>query len=239
MSDGFRPALCAALAIRARMASSAGEADISGFWTVRRTAAFLGRRRPRGKRAPPPLLVFTDPERTPDPVALALRLPRGAGLVYRAFGASDRLSTARALAAIARRRGLVLLIGAEAWLAARAGAAGLHLPERLAARAPRLRRPGWILTAAAHSTRAARQPGIDAFVLSAVFPSASPSAGPPLGALRFAHRVRRAAAPAYALGGVNDRTAARLRLTGASGLAGVGLGWELASPTRDRAGVRT
>ena len=52
------------------MASSAGEADISGFWTVRRTAAFLGRRRRRGK-SPPPLLVFTDPDRTPDPAALA------------------------------------------------------------------------------------------------------------------------------------------------------------------------
>ncbi|MCA6298302.1 MAG: thiamine phosphate synthase [Phenylobacterium sp.] len=204
------------------MASSAGEADISGFWTVRRTAAFLGRRRSQGKRPPPPLLVFTDPDRTPDPVALALSLPRGAGLVYRAFGAANRLEVARALGAVARRRGLVLLVGADPDLAARVGAAGLHLPERLAGRAWRLRRPGWILTAAAHSPRAARRPGIDAFILSAVFPSASRSAGPPLGALRFAQRVRTAAAPAYALGGVNDQTAGRLRMTGAAGLAGVG-----------------
>ncbi|MCA3729631.1 MAG: thiamine phosphate synthase [Phenylobacterium sp.] len=204
------------------MASSAGEADISGFWTVRRTAAFLGRRRSQGKRPPPPLLVFTDPDRTADPVALARSLPRGAGLVYRAFGAPDRLETARALAIIARRRGLVLLVGADAELAARAGASGVHLPERLAGRALRLRRPGWIITAAAHSPRAARRPGVDAFVLSAVFPSASPSAGPPLGALRFAQRVRTASAPAYALGGVNDSTAGRLRMTGAAGLAGVG-----------------
>ncbi|MFM8374937.1 MAG: thiamine phosphate synthase, partial [Phenylobacterium sp.] len=165
------------------MASSAGEADISGFWTVRRTAAFLGRRRPRGKRAPPPLLVFTDPDRTPDPVALALSLPRGTGLVYRAFGAPDRLEIARALAAIARRRGLVLFIGADVGLAVRIGAAGLHLPERLAGRAPRLRRQGWLITAAAHSLRAARRPGVDAFILSAVFPSASPSAGAPIGPL--------------------------------------------------------
>ena len=206
------------------MASSVGEADISGFWTVRRTAAFLGRRRPSGKRGPPPLLVFTDPARTPDPLALARRLPRGTGLVYRAFGAPDRLATARALAAIARRRGLVLLVGAEPELAARTGAAGLHLPERMAARAHRLRRPGWILTAAAHSARAARRSGIDAFVMSAVFPSASPSAGAPMGPLRLALQTRRAKAPVYALGGVNDHTAGRLRLTGAAGIAGVGLG---------------
>lgn len=155
-------------------------------------------------------------------MALARSLPRGTGLVYRAFGAPDRLETARALAIIARRRGLVLLVGADAELAARAGASGVHLPERLAGRALRLRRPGWIITAAAHSPRAARRPGIDAFVLSAVFPSASPSAGPPLSALRFAQRVRTASAPAYALGGVNDATAGRLRMTGAAGLAGVG-----------------
>ena len=206
------------------MASSAGEADISGFWTVRRTAAFLGRRRPRGKRAPPPLLVFTDPDRTPDPIALARRLPPGTGLVYRAFGAPGRLETARALAAIARRRGLVFVVGAEPGLASLAGAAGLHLPERMAGSARRLRRPGWILTAAAHSARAARRPGIDAFVVSTVLPSASASAGLPMGVLRFALRVRAASAPVYALGGVNDGTAGRLRMTGATGIAGVGLG---------------
>lgn len=166
--------------------------------------------------------MFTDPDRTPDPVALARRLPRGTGLVYRAFGAPDRLETARALAAVARRRGLVLLVGADARLAARVGAAGVHLPERLAGRARRLRRPGWLVTAAAHSPRAARVGGIDAFILSTVFPSASPSAGAPLGTLRFAARARTASAPAYALGGVDDALAGRLRLTGAAGLAGVG-----------------
>ena len=180
-------------------------------------------------------MVFTDPDRTPDPVALALRLPRGTGLVYRAFGAPDRLETARALAKIARRRGLVLLVGAEPALAARAKAAGLHLPERLAGRAPRLRRKGWIITAAAHSARAARQPGVDAFVLSVVFPSTSPSAGSPMGPLRFALRARSAKAPAYALGGINDETAGRLRMTGAAGIAGVGLG----GAATGRGGLRT
>ncbi|MFM8755379.1 MAG: thiamine phosphate synthase [Phenylobacterium sp.] len=204
------------------MASSAGEADISGFWTVRRTAAFLGRRRRRGK-SPPPLLVFTDPDRTPDPAALARRLPRGTGLVYRSFGAPDAGRIAFELSAIARRRGLVLLIGADRGLAMRCKAQGLHLPERMAGQAPRLRRRGWIVTAAAHSAAAARRPGIDAFVVSAVFPSASRSAGPALGVLRFAQLARRARAPVYALGGVSNVTAGRLRLTPASGLAGVDL----------------
>ncbi|MFM8820638.1 MAG: thiamine phosphate synthase [Phenylobacterium sp.] len=144
--------------------------------------------------------------------------------MYRAFGAPDRLATARALATIARRRGLVLLIGADVGLAARIGAAGLHLPERLAGRAPRLRRQGWIITAAAHTPRAARRTGVDAIILSAVFPSASPSAGAPVGSLRFALIARASAVPTYALGGVSDKTAGHLRLTLAAGLAGVGLG---------------
>ncbi|MCC5995226.1 MAG: hypothetical protein JJU18_02500, partial [Oceanicaulis sp.] len=34
----------------------------------------------------PALFAFTDPVRTPDPVALALALPPGSGLVLRTFG---------------------------------------------------------------------------------------------------------------------------------------------------------
>ena len=185
-----------------------------------RTAACL-KRRAGGRKALPALLAFTDPARTPDPVALARSLPRGAALVYRAFGAPDALATARRLKAVAKARGLVLLIGADARLAARAGADGLHLPERLAGRSPRLRRPGWLVTAAAHSVRAARVPGVDAVVVSAVFPSNSPSAGAPLGPARLALMVRAAGRPVYALGGVTRKTARRLLPTGVVGIAAV------------------
>ncbi|HEX5379266.1 MAG TPA: thiamine phosphate synthase [Phenylobacterium sp.] len=165
--------------------------------------------------------MFTDPARTPDVEALARRLPRGAALVYRAFGAPDAEATARRLRAIARRRGLKLLIGADAGLAARIGADGVHLPERLAHQAPRLARRGWLVTAAAHSVRAARARGVDAVVVSAVFPSASASAGRPLGPVKLASVVRAAGRPVYALGGVTDKTARRLLPTGVIGVAGV------------------
>ncbi len=154
-----------------------------------------------------------------------MSLPRGAAVVYRAFGAPDAETTARRLAAVCRARGVKLLIGADWRLAARAGADGIHLPERLAARAGRLKtaRPGWIVTVAAHSVTAARRGlvGADAVVVSAAFASASPSAGKPLGPLRLAAVVRAAEGPVYALGGVNDRTAARLRGLGLVGLAAV------------------
>lgn len=178
----------------------------------------------RRKPPLPPLLFFTDPERTPDIEAAALRLPRGSAIVYRSFSAPDAEARARGLLAITRRRGLLLLIGADAGLAAKVGADGVHLPERLAHRARRLKRPGWIVTAAAHSPLAARRglaAGADAVVVSAIFPSASPSAGAPIGPLRLARIVRAAGGPVYALGGINDKTARRLMPAGLVGLAAV------------------
>jgi len=71
----------------------------------------------------------------PDEAAAAMALPRGSAVVYRSFGAADAEDVARKLVKIARRRGLKLLIGADHRLAARIGAHGVHLPERLSGRA--------------------------------------------------------------------------------------------------------
>lgn len=189
---------------------------------MERTARLLKRPGGAGKGLPR-LLFFTDPVRTPDPVAAARRLPRGAAVVYRGYGAPDAEALARALKAAARERGLKLLIGQDWALAARVGADGVHLPERLAHRALALKRahPRWIVTAAAHSPRAVRAPGPDAVVVSAVFPSRSASAGPPMGPIRLAAMTRAAGRPVYALGGVNNKTARRLLDAGLVGLAGV------------------
>jgi thiamine-phosphate pyrophosphorylase len=190
--------------------------------TLGRTAI---RRNPRN-RVLPALLLVTDPQRTPDPLAAAARLPRGAGVIYRAFGHPGAVEIGRALAALCRRRGLVLLVGADEALAARIGARGLHLPERDLARARRVaaRRPGWILTGAAHSGAAlarAADCGLAAALLSPVFESNSPSAKRALGSLRFARLARPARLPVYALGGINGDTALRLASSGAVGLAAV------------------
>jgi thiamine-phosphate pyrophosphorylase len=195
---------------------------------LQRTAERLAARAPRRNgRDLPALLILTDPARTPDPVAVAERAPAGAGIVYRAFGAADALATGRRIAAAARRRDLVFLVGADAALAAACGAAGVHLPERLVAAAPRLRarRPDWILTGAAHGAwglARAAEAGLDAALISAVFPSASPSAGAPLGPVRCARLARAARVRVYALGGVRLTTAARLEGAGLAGLALVG-----------------
>lgn len=190
---------------------------------MRRCAALIRPSRD-GRKALPPLLFFTDPERTPDAEAIARTLPAGSAIVFRAFGAPDAEAQGRRLAAVARRCGLKLLVGADLSLARRLGADGVHLPERLAHRAAAIKaaHPRWIVTAAAHSLRAARSAqGADAVVVSAIFPSNSPSAGSPMGIPRLAGLVRQARRPVYALGGVRDENARRVISAGAKGLAAV------------------
>ena len=179
-----------------------------------------------GRKTLPRLFFFTDPARVPDPEAVLRRLPRGAGVVYRAFGAPDAVQRGRRLVRIAQSRGLLLLAGADAALAARIGADGVHLPERVARLAIGLKRAraGWIVTCAAHSAPAivrARRAGADAVFVSPVFASASPSAGRPLGPLRFAELVRGARLPVFALGGIDAATARQIARSGAAGLAAV------------------
>ena len=192
-----------------------------GFWTLERTATCLGRK--AGLRKPlPVMLAFTDPMRTPDLVAYVRGLPRGATVVYRAFGAKDALGEALTLRRLTRLLSLKLLIGADVWLARAVRADGVHLPERDRARVAPIKRshPNWIVTLAAHSPRAARARA-DGLVVSAVFASASPSAGRPLGPLRLAQWVRIGRSPIFALGGVTQKNARRLLPTGVVGLAAI------------------
>lgn len=184
--------------------------------------------RAAGRPAPPlpPLLFFTDPDRTPRPWETAARLPAGSGVVFRAFGAADARETGLRLREATRRRGGLLLVGLEPELAEALEADGVHLPERALGQAPALAaaRPDWRITGAVHSAEAmAGVERLDAAVLSPVFAVDGPSgARPPLGVRAFSEMARKSAAPIYALGGVTSGNARALIGSGACGLAGVG-----------------
>ncbi|RJF89434.1 thiamine phosphate synthase [Oleomonas cavernae] len=170
----------------------------------------------------PPLALLTDRTRLPDPVAAAGRLPRGSLIILRDgdLAAAERLVLARTLAAVARRRGLRLLVSGDLGLARRVGAAGVHWPERqLPARVR------GFATAAAHSLAAlhrARRAGVAAAFLSPVLPTLSHPGAPCLGVVRFAGLARQAGLPVYALGGIDARTAQRLYGSGAAGIGAIG-----------------
>jgi thiamine monophosphate synthase len=180
---------------------------------ARRAAARLARiagRLSPGAR----LFLLTDPVRSPDPAWLAAAAPRGAVVVWRSFGASvtPAIRRARRLAA---RRGVLFAVSADIAAARALRADGLHLPEWARPARSAIGRSG-----ARFVTRSA-----EAVFHSAVFASSSPSAGAPMGPVRWAIAARRLRRPvAVALGGVTARTARRLAGAPLAGLAAVSLG---------------
>lgn len=185
---------------------------------------------PVSPRPLPPLLFFTDPARTPRPWETAARLPTGAGVVYRAFGAAEAVETGLRLREATQAAGVTLLVGLDAALAEQIEADGVHLPERALSAAYALsgRRPDWLLTGAAHSPETVRSArDLHALVLSPVFPAGGTSAAKPaLGVEGFSALAAQAPCPVYALGGITARNAGALSAgalseSGACGLAGV------------------
>ena len=185
----------------------------------------LNARRGAARRLPS-LVLVTDAERLVDPVPAAGRLPRGSAVILRHYGAAERAALARRLARLCRARGLVLLVAGDARLAAAVGAGGIHLREREIRRASdwRRRRPTWLITVAAHSRAslvAAHRAGADAALLAPVFATASHPGAPTLGPVRFAALACASPLPVIALGGIDARTAPRLKASGAAGLAAI------------------
>ncbi len=207
--------------------------DAEILWEVAsvlaRDAANVSRAAGRAGPNLPPLLFFTDPERTPRPWETAARLPAGSGVVFRHFGAADARDTALRLREATARRDGLLLIGQDAEMADAVGADGVHLPGRALEQAAALAvaRPDWRITGAVHAADefgagGFAAVGLDAVVLSPIFPAGGPSgARTALGVETFSQAVRRARLPVYALGGIGSENARALIGSGACGLAGV------------------
>jgi len=170
----------------------------------------------------PPVLLLTDPSRTPDPIGTISRLPSGWGVIYRHFGAVDAAVTARALAAISRERGLCFLIAADPQLAMATDADGVHWPHTKIAASRKWQNRFALMTASAHTAaelRAVSHYPVDAALISTAFASSSPSARKPIGALRLRSIARVSACPVFALGGVTAENAAQV--SGFTGIAAV------------------
>ena len=140
--------------------------------------------------------------------------PHRAGIVFRHYSLppGERRALFEQVRAIARRRGLMLLLAGPAGTARAWSAHGSHGRGR----------GGGLRTAPAHNLReirAAERAGAAALFLSPVFPTRSHPGARELGPARFALLARRTPLPVIALGGLN---AGRFeRLSGAYGWAGI------------------
>jgi len=176
-------------------------------------------------RVLPPLILMTDDARLPDPLAAVRALPAGSMVIVRARDGARRAQLARQIVALNRKHALKILVAGDVALAARLRADGVHLAEAELPRGARLRarHPGWLITAAAHHARSVTQAhtlGLDAVLLSPVFPTESHRGAPALGIFRCAAIARAARLPVYALGGVDARNAAALAAV--AGIAAIG-----------------
>lgn len=151
----------------------------------------------------------------------ANRLPRGrGGIILRHYRtpAHERRALFRSLAAIARRRRLVLMLGGSARQAAAWGADGWHGAD------PRRTNRPLFHSIPAHNIveiLAARRGKVDFLLLSPLFPTRSHPGAPTLGRIRFARLARQAGRPVIALGGISRCHRRQLRELGAAGWAAI------------------
>jgi len=173
----------------------------------------------------PSVILMTDSVRLPDPCAAARLLPPGSAVILRHYDAPERATLARELARICRRARVHLLIAGDWRLALAVGADGVHLPENMVWGRAWGRKPQFLVTAAAHSEVAIRRAariGVDAVLLSPVFPTASHPGANVIGPLRFALWCQSSPVPIYALGGIDAMTVRRLKGSGFAGIAAIG-----------------
>ncbi|MCY4034255.1 MAG: thiamine phosphate synthase [Hyphomicrobiales bacterium] len=178
-----------------------------------------------GKRDLPDFLLVTDETRFPNPLPIIETLPRGAGVVFRHYRHPQREDLAGIVAALCRRRRLILLVADSVPLALQVRAQGVHFPQWRWEGAS-FRRPfnKFRITGAAHSPGALAQAsrrGMDAVMLSPVFATDSHPQAEALGAMKASAWARRwgRGIPVYALGGVDSGGRRRLRGGGWAGTA--------------------
>ncbi|MHA6718538.1 thiamine phosphate synthase [Sphingomonas sp. RS6] len=160
----------------------------------------------------PRLWLMTDPrmgERLWDALE---HLPRGSGVIFRHYQLSpaERRALFARIAAVARRRGLVLVRAGDTRFRGEAGTHG--------------GRGAGLTTWPVHSRAeaiAAIRAGAGALLVSPVFATRSHPGARTLGVVRFGMLIRGLGVPVIALGGMNPASARRLSRLGIHGWAAI------------------
>ena len=187
----------------------------------------------------PWFVALTDP-RVPNFLTSVPHLPTGSAVILRHYDAPDREALAQHLRRLTQQHGVLLFIAGDEHLAQRCRANGLHLPTwKLETVTPATCRHwqqtyGWRLTAAVHTgttLETACQLGVDAVLVSPIFPTKSHPDHPGIGVETLSRIISPARVPVLALGGINATTVPRLQGRGLWGIAGISGFWPLAQRT--------
>ena len=169
-----------------------------------------------------PLIAMSDPKRTPEILGWAKSLPDHCAVIYR-YDVWDN-ALAGELRAITYKKQQQLLMRSETVPAA---CDGLHFKRhsdlKVIAR-QRLRHPDTLITLAALKTQVYSRPlpALDGLLISAIFPSESPSAGEPIGVCALKAKAAQFDSPVFALGGINEETVSLIKDSGIAGIAAIG-----------------
>ena len=187
----------------------------------------------------PPLLVISDRRQARRPLEELAEAVFAGGCHWFSLREKDlppaeRRALLGALVALGHRWGATVTVHDDIDAAAMADADGVHLPSGGSPEAARLRLPGALIGASAHSAEEAStllSAGADYVTVSPVFVTASkPGYGPALGLNGLARIVARATGPVIALGGVTAANAAPCLAAGAPGIAVMGEVMRAADP---------
>jgi thiamine-phosphate pyrophosphorylase len=179
----------------------------------------------------PPLLVISDRRQARRPIE---EVAEGAftggcrwfSLREKDLPAAERRVLLARLVRLARRFGAAVMSHEDIDAVALAGGAGVHLPSSGSPQSARIRLPGALVGASAHSGQEAAsllRAGADYVTVSPIFLTASkPGYGPALGLDRLGVIIAEAHGPVVALGGINPENAAMCLAAGAHGIAVMG-----------------
>lgn len=195
---------------------------------VAELARQLNRR--HGKKKPLPcLILMTDAKRLPDPSTIIPQLPANSAVIVRHFTQKQKEQIIIKIKSLCRKHKVKLLVSDDMGLAIRYRLDGVHFPEarlKSITACGRISRPlpQFLYTGACHSQTGlenAKRAGIDAILLSPVFPTSTHPGARCLGLTRFRHIGSRSPLPIYALGGITKKTAPRLQASSTIGIAGI------------------
>ena len=179
----------------------------------------------------PPLLVISDRHQAGQPLDEVAEAAFAGGCRWFSLREKDlppeeRRALLAALVAAGRRFGALVTVHEDIEAVAAVGADGVHLPSGGGPEAARVRLPGAVIGASAHSVGEAAallRAGADYVTVSPVFLTASkPGYGPALGLEGLARIVAQAPGPVIALGGITAENAASCLGAGACGIAIMG-----------------